>query len=207
MYFLIRLLAYIWALPNTTIGLIVGSVGLLTGGTCEYHRGCIEFSGGFVTWALSKIPPHGVLAMTLGHSIVGLTKEGLADARDHEQVHVRQYERWGPFFIPAYLLCSAYLSLTKRDGYRDNPFEVEAYNIADPSVTRTLKSEAQNWARYEIEISSHTARVFNLARKFKCRFRVLDFRIKGANHALYVDERIVMLKQKQIRNIRRLDPQ
>jgi hypothetical protein len=86
-----------------------------------------------VTWLLKRIPNGGgVLAMTLGHTIVGQTAEGLRIARAHEQVHVRQYERWGPFFIPAYLLCSGYLWLRKKDSYRDNPFEVEAYSIADP---------------------------------------------------------------------------
>jgi hypothetical protein len=47
--------------------------------------------------------------------------------RSHELVHVRQYERWGVLFIPAYLLCSLVLWLTGRDPYRDNPFEREAY--------------------------------------------------------------------------------
>jgi hypothetical protein len=48
-------------------------------------------------------------------------------------VHVRQYERWGPFFIPAYLLCSVWLMLRGYNAYLDNPFEVEAYAIDDPS--------------------------------------------------------------------------
>ena len=43
-----------------------------------------------------------------------------------------QYERWGPIFIPAYLSCSAYLWMRNKDAYRDNPFEVEAYRLADP---------------------------------------------------------------------------
>ena len=42
-------------------------------------------------------------------------------------VHVRQCERWGPLFIPAYLVASAVLWCRGRDFYEENPFEREAY--------------------------------------------------------------------------------
>jgi hypothetical protein len=45
-------------------------------------------------------------------------------------VHVRQYERWGPLFVPAYVLCSAVIWSRGGDAYRDNPFEREAYGEA-----------------------------------------------------------------------------
>ena len=35
------------------------------------------------------------LAFTLGHTILGQTDAALDISRDHEMVHVRQYERWG----------------------------------------------------------------------------------------------------------------
>ena len=50
-----------------------------------------------------------------------------AKTRAHERVHVRQCERWGPLFVPAYLGVSLWLMARGRDAYRDNPFEVEAY--------------------------------------------------------------------------------
>jgi hypothetical protein len=136
-----RILFYIWALPNSLIGLTVGMLGLLSGGKVQHRRGCLEFYGGLVTWFLKHISRYGVSAMTLGHTIVGQTSESLRVARDHEQVHVRQYERWGPLFIPAYLICSAYLWFLKKDCYRDNPFEVEAYGIADPHNPAQKSSE------------------------------------------------------------------
>ena len=129
-------LLYLWTLPNSLIGLMAGTLGLLTGGKCQRKRGCLEFYGGVVKWILMRLGSHGgVLAMTLGHTIMGQDQDGLALTRDHEHVHVRQYERWGPFFLPAYLGCSAWLWLRKKDCYRDNPFEVEAYRIADPHKT------------------------------------------------------------------------
>jgi hypothetical protein len=40
---------------------------------------------------------------------------------------VRQYERWGAFFIPAYLLSSLVQLARGRDPYRENHFERQAY--------------------------------------------------------------------------------
>ena len=68
--------------------------------------------------------------MTLGHTILGSTAAALDISREHEMVHVRQYERWGPLFGPAYLLSSLVLWLRGKDAYRDNRFEREAYDEA-----------------------------------------------------------------------------
>ena len=40
---------------------------------------------------------------------------------------MRQCERWGPLFLPAYLLASLAVYLRGGRAYRDNPFEREAY--------------------------------------------------------------------------------
>lgn len=66
--------------------------------------------------------------MTLGHVIWGQSAEALDISRDHEHVHVRQYETWGPAFIPAYLIASIIAWLRGNDPYRDNVFEIEAYS-------------------------------------------------------------------------------
>jgi len=71
------------------------------------------------------------LALTFGHVVFGQTEAALDLSRVHERVHVRQYERWGIAFVPAYLICWLILSLRGRDGYRENPFEVEAYAVDD----------------------------------------------------------------------------
>lgn len=123
---IIKILAIIWTSPNSLIGLLLGALGLLTGGKVQVKRGVLEFYGGAITWLLRRLPINAT-AMTLGHTIVGQNPTGLRAARNHEHVHVRQYERWGPLFLPAYLLSSLYLWVIKRDPYLDNPFEVEAY--------------------------------------------------------------------------------
>ena len=55
----------------------------------------------------------------------------LSSTRSHERVHVRQYERWGPLFIPLYLSASAWALASGRDPYRDNRFEREAMDLED----------------------------------------------------------------------------
>ncbi len=124
-----RLLLYIWASPGSAIGLLAGFAALVTGGRWAVVRGVLEVHGGFVTWFLrGGMPWFGsAAAMTLGHVIIGRDLECLAHSRDHEHVHVRQYERWGPGFIPAYLAASAWCWFRGYDAYFDNPFEREAY--------------------------------------------------------------------------------
>jgi hypothetical protein len=117
----------IWASPWTCVGLAVGAVCLVTGGNARRGPGIVEFHGGAARWLLRAIPG-GPLAMTLGHTVLGLDLTSLDVTQLHELVHVRQYERWGPFFIPAYLGCWLALRLAGKDGYRDNPFEREAYD-------------------------------------------------------------------------------
>jgi len=117
---------WVWAGPWTLAGLLVGLLGLVTGGGAQRRGRVIEFYGGAVKKILGILPV-GPTALTLGHVILGRTPAALDLARAHEMVHVAQYERWGPLFVPAYLGCSAVLWLRRKDAYHDNPFEREAY--------------------------------------------------------------------------------
>jgi hypothetical protein len=128
-----KILRIVWALPNTLLGLAVGFVGVLFGGHFHRTQGAIEFHGIFVRWILQRMPgpSGGAAALTIGHVILGTDAHALEFCRSHEHVHVRQYERWGPFFLPAYFGCSAWLWLKGRNAYYDNPFEKEAYGETD----------------------------------------------------------------------------
>jgi hypothetical protein len=68
--------------------------------------------------------------MTLGHVVLGLDERCLRRTRGHERVHVRQCERWGPFFLPAYFAASCWAFVLRRDPYRANAFELAAYREA-----------------------------------------------------------------------------
>ncbi|MFG0331218.1 MAG: GNAT family N-acetyltransferase [Phycisphaerales bacterium] len=133
----LRLLAVLWASPYTAIGLAIGAVGLLTpGGRARLGPGIIEFHGGAVKWFVAHLPlGASTLAVTLGHTVLGQTAASLDRARAHELVHVRQFERWGPFMGPAYLLASLILWMRGRRPYRDNPFEREAYDATGAKTT------------------------------------------------------------------------
>lgn len=91
--------------------------------------GVLELHGGAVSFFLRRctLLRGGASAMTLGHVVLGRDEQLLALTRDHERIHVRQCERWGPFFIPAYLLASLFALMRGRRPYEDNPFEREAY--------------------------------------------------------------------------------
>jgi hypothetical protein len=124
-----RTATYLWALPTTAIGILVAALTLFTGGRARFHTGVLEVWGGFSTWFLQKIVPlpGGATAMTLGHVVIARDPAAHTQTRAHERIHVRQCERWGPFFIPAYLLTSLYLKARGKDAYRDNPFERDAF--------------------------------------------------------------------------------
>jgi hypothetical protein len=127
---LLQMLAFLWASPYTLVGLVLGGLGLCTGGHARIRGRVIEFYGGGVKWLINRLPDgQFVLAFTLGHTVFGQTDAALDISREHELVHVRQFETWGPLMGPAYLLSSLYMWLTGRRAYRDNPFEREAYEM------------------------------------------------------------------------------
>jgi hypothetical protein len=120
----------------TLLGLCIGMVSVCAGGHARFHGHVIEFYGGAVKWFLQRLPGgQFTLAMTLGHTILGQTDAALDISHHHEMVHVRQYEHWGPFMGPAYLICMLVLWLMGRRPYHDNPFERQAYNETDGNET------------------------------------------------------------------------
>jgi len=118
----------LWASPWTLLGLAAGLIAIATGGTGRRVGRVLEFQGGWLPWFLRWVPiAGGASAMTLGHCVLACSAGALVRTRQHERVHVAQYERWGVLFVPAYLAASAWLWCRGRDPYRDNPFEVEAF--------------------------------------------------------------------------------
>jgi len=115
----------IWALPNTVLGLILTLAALGTGGRAAVVNGVVESHGGAVAFMLRRLVPirGGASAMTLGHVVAARDRASLERTRAHERVHVRQYEAWGPFFLPAYLLATVVAAARGRHYYLDNHFE------------------------------------------------------------------------------------
>ncbi|MFK7788788.1 MAG: hypothetical protein AB8C95_04740 [Phycisphaeraceae bacterium] len=130
---MIRLLRYLWASPNTLVGFAWVLLARLTGGGCAIHTGVIEAHGGWAKALLQRMPfvKGGAAAITIGHVVIAQNIAMLESTREHERVHVAQYERWGPLFTVAYVAAGLWQWAHGNDPYRDNPFEVEAYDRCD----------------------------------------------------------------------------
>ena len=113
-------LGYLWTLPNTLLGLVLG---LLTfqlprrssGGLLVFDR-----APRGLTWLMPRL--HRT-AVTVGFVILAATPI-TGRLETHERHHVRQYSAWGPLFLPVYLLLAAGF------GYRRHPMEVAARRAA-----------------------------------------------------------------------------
>jgi hypothetical protein len=110
--------------------------------------GAIEAHGPLLGWGLRWLVPlaGGAEAITLGHVVLGRDARALSATRTHERVHVKQYERWGPIFLPAYFASSLWALATGRHPYFDNLFEREARSrtvYLSTNTTRVLDSNSK----------------------------------------------------------------
>ncbi|MEP6475309.1 MAG: hypothetical protein ABJC74_16405 [Gemmatimonadota bacterium] len=131
-----ELLRYGWAAPTSLIGLGLAGLATLTGGHATVVAGVLEVEGGAVRHLLrhATLLQGGAAAMTLGHVVVAQDPAALAQCRSHERVHVRQAERWGPAFLPAYAIASLLAALRGGHFYRDNAFELAACREERPTA-------------------------------------------------------------------------
>jgi hypothetical protein len=137
-----RVLRYLWAGPTTVVGILLAFASLRRGQVAIVD-GVIEAHGPFLRRALASCTPlaRGADAMTLGHVVIGRDARALEMTRAHERAHVRQYERWGPLFVPAYLFAGVYSLVHGRHPYFDNRFEREA-RLAETDSPTSLRSSA-----------------------------------------------------------------
>ena len=119
----------LWASPNSLIGLPLCAAWWLAGGRLAVVQGVLEASLGPSRRARPRRLRLPFAAITLGHVVIAANAADLQRLRAHEQVHVRQCERWGPLFLPAYLIAGAAQWCRGGHPYWDNPFEVEARRL------------------------------------------------------------------------------
>ena len=112
-----------WAAPWTLVGLVLALF--------FKHRRVVE---GVLVCEGARWPGRfgwSYRAITFGHVVLAVDRldpETLA----HELVHVAQYERWGPAFVPAYLWSSLLARARGGHHYLDNGFEVAARDGSRP---------------------------------------------------------------------------
>ena len=115
-------LGLLWSLPNSLIGLGFAALSLAWP---RVRDGLLvaESNRGLAYLFLTR---RGFGAITFGRVVVSaipVTPHLLV----HESHHSRQYEIFGPFYLPVYLFLHA------RHGYTANPLEVEAEACATSS--------------------------------------------------------------------------
>jgi hypothetical protein len=146
---------YLWAAPVSIPGLLLALAARYRGAT-DVVDGVVEAHGPLLAWGLRRLVPldGGAAAITLGHVVLARSQDALEMTRAHERVHVRQYERWGLFLVPAYLGASVWALLRRRHPYFDNPFEREAFRaeqampaVAQPGRASSLSDSAASWIR------------------------------------------------------------
>jgi hypothetical protein len=112
-------LGFIWTLPNTLLGLVVG---LLTFQLPRLADGAMIFDR-TPRGVTALMPRANRAAMTIGFVIVS-ARPVTGTLLAHERHHIRQYCAWGPLFIPVYVL------LAIPYGYRRHPMERRAQRAA-----------------------------------------------------------------------------
>lgn len=159
--FIVRVIRYAWAAPASCLGVFAALAGLWRASWAVVD-GVLEIHGPAIAWGLRYLTllPGGASALTLGHVVLGRDADTLVASRDHEHVHVRQYEAWGPLFLPAYVGASAWAALRGRHYYFDNAFEREAYDAdaARRSLRLTPSSTGVTFMPREAAPRSDTAR-------------------------------------------------
>ena len=123
----LRFLRILWASPCSLVGLSIGALVLLFGGSVRRVGCALEFApyhGRCPSNSRLRFLPFS--AITFGHVILGHSFQDLVTLRAHELVHVRQYERLGPLFFIAYPASSLLAAARGRCPYRNNHFEMEA---------------------------------------------------------------------------------
>ncbi len=110
-----RIAATIWSAPLTTVGLAVAAVSGARPRWDPDRRCFVAIGVGGPSAAALRLVGAG--ANTIGQVVLCRSDAPSRALLDHEAVHVRQSERFGPLLVPLYLWLNAI------HGYRDNPLE------------------------------------------------------------------------------------
>ena len=64
----IQMLAFLWASPYTLAGLLLGGLGLCTGGRARVRGRIVEFYGGGIKWLIHRLPDVRCLTPKASHN-------------------------------------------------------------------------------------------------------------------------------------------
>jgi hypothetical protein len=130
----------VWALPLTLCGLALLMLVLPTRPRVAWLRlggtQALCAWGGGLAWLLNHHPLGRMYAAAIGHVVIAGDAKMLAHSGAHEFEHVRQAERWGILLPVAYVLEGFWQKSQGREYYRDNRFEVAAYQYGSTRFER-----------------------------------------------------------------------
>lgn len=137
------LTVYLWASPISLIGLALGVLALAGGCRLSVKGGVLECTGGrILPLFLSALGLRmQVQAITFGHVVLARSNEAMQALREHERIHVKQYERWGLLFLLLYFGSSLLAFFQGKDPYYDNQFEKAAF---DGAVKHAIQHQKRN---------------------------------------------------------------
>jgi len=118
-----KLLAFILNLPWTCVGIILLLISVPKHIQLHMKPFALVATVGSFWWQTWQSSHKGTRAVSIGN-IVLLGENLLPYDKEHELVHVMQYER-APF-IQAFL----YIYQSLKYGYKNNKYEIEAYKLA-----------------------------------------------------------------------------
>ena len=142
---IIKLLQFLWNLPNTALGVVLG-IGV--GWTLPRR------DGDTIAFLLRRGPVSatcrwlGISAFTLGDCVLYRVAPTPA-LRAHERRHVTQYRRFGPFFLPVYF------ALLAGYGYNGHPLEVDARNHPECDFSKKSAPRGETGHREPEEASGY----------------------------------------------------
>jgi hypothetical protein len=113
----------IWNSPNTLVGL---SVKAFFGNNNFEKHGDMHFVAKPGSRFDKQFEKMGKTAITLGEIILYKSDAFTRRTIEHEIVHVDQYRKYGPFFLPAYGISSIISRIKHGSWYRENEFEKKA---------------------------------------------------------------------------------
>ena len=113
----------LWAGPNTLLGFAALALGGKFVRQSPYGLHYMLELGSPFDLVLKKSQK---TAITLGEVVLYRPGQFIPRRAKHECRHIHQYEQWGPFFLPAYLVACVVAKAEGGHPYRDNWFEKDA---------------------------------------------------------------------------------
>lgn len=100
-----NILGYFWTSINTIFGLVIGATGTIVGIIVGSDPSIIAQHNA-IWFVNNPLVARGYDATTYGNTVISKPSVDISSCYigEHEEQHTKQYQWWGPAFIPAYIV-------------------------------------------------------------------------------------------------------